>query len=91
MFKNFKHIIEVDKDLFFDCSDPFSWVPNQSAKQFFFPYRPTETTCVWRIEEVIWNPWTRDWHKVSLGGEFKAFVATNSDEDAVMVSLRYAG
>jgi hypothetical protein len=93
MFKNFKHVIIVNPDLFLDLSYPFGWVPVQDARQYFYPVRQLTETCVWRFERVSWNQWDSRWHLWHLdeiGGEDKVFVACNSDEDAVMLALKYA-
>lgn len=90
MFKNFKHIIIVDVDKFVDHNEPFTWVPNKDAKQYFWPQRPLGENAVWRFERVINYPSTSNlWEVNSFGGEDKIFVATNSDEDAVMIALKY--
>jgi hypothetical protein len=34
--------------------------------------------------------WDHHWHIDEFGGEDKVFVATNSNEDATMLALRYA-
>lgn len=91
MFKNFKHVIIVDSHKFTNPHEPFAWVPCEDAKQYFWPQRPVETTCVWRFERVIWNEWDNRWHINEFGGGDHIFVATNSDADAVMLSLKYAG
>ena len=89
MFKNFEHIIEVSPEKFFCPVEPFAWVPEPMAKQYFWPQRPVETTCVWRYERVMWNQWDRRWHLNELSGEDRVFVATNSDKDAMMIKLKY--
>ena len=92
MFKHFEHIIIVDPDKFFNHHEPFAWVPNKDAKQYFWPQRPLETTCVWRFERVINCPATAwQWEINELGGEDKVFVATNNEQDALMIAMKYAG
>jgi len=89
MFKNFEHIIEVSSNKFLDYYEPFAWVPEPMAKQYFWPQRPLETTCVWRFERVSWNQWDHRWHLDELGGEDRVFVATNNSRDATMIALKY--
>lgn len=92
MFKNFKHVMIVDVDKFTNPREPFAWVPCDDAKQYFWPERPLETTCVWRFERVINYPSTANrWEINEFGGEDHIFVATNSDADALMIALKYAG
>ncbi|MFY8211988.1 MAG: hypothetical protein ACOVLB_04920 [Candidatus Nanopelagicus sp.] len=90
MFKNFKHVIIVNPNLFFDHNEPFGWVPVQDAKQYFYPVRPLDETCVWTFERVSWNKWDDRWHIDEFGGEDKVFVACNGSKDAAMIVLKYS-
>lgn len=89
MFENFKHVIEVDTHRFL-CEDAISWVPHPDVKQYFWPHRPLGENCVWRLERVMRIKWDKRWHLTGIGGEDKVFVATNSDEDAIMITLKWA-
>lgn len=90
MFEKFKHIIVVDVDKFTDPTEPFTWVPCEDAKQYFWPQRELGNNAVWRFERVYWNEWEKDWKVNGLGvGDF-IFVATNNDMDAMMIRLKYA-
>lgn len=88
MFRNFKHVIEVDFDKFI-TDGGMAWVPVEDARQYFWPQRELGKNCVWRIERVFWDQWHKCWHLNDIGGEDRVFVATNSDKDAVMISLKY--
>jgi hypothetical protein len=90
MFKNFTHIIEVNPDKFFNLHEPFGWVPCVEAKQYFWPQRELGDNCVWRMERVMWDKWDSRWRLNELGGGDHVFVATNSDDDAVMIALKYS-
>ena len=90
MFMHFKHIIEVDTNKFVDHHEPFSWVPNKDARQYFWPARPLGENAVWRFERVRRDPWDRRWHIDEFGGEDRIFVATNNDRDAIMIALKYS-
>lgn len=91
MFKNFKHIIIVDIDKFVDHCEPFAWVPNKDAKQYFWPQRPLGENAVWRYERVIKCPATANqWEVNGIGGEDHIFVATNNDKDAIIIALKYS-
>jgi hypothetical protein len=70
--------------------DPFTWAPCEDAQQYFWPARELGNNAVWRFERVGWDKWTNSWHISGMGGEDKVFVATNNDEDAIMISLKYA-
>lgn len=89
MFMKFKHIIVVDAIKFFDHGEPFAYVPNEDASQYFWPQRELGNNAVWRFERVTWNQWEKCWDINGLGDRDKVFVATNSDADAIMISLRY--
>ena len=88
MFMHFKHVIEVDHNKFM-VEDPFTWHPCEDARQYFWPARPLGNNAVWRFERVYWNQWQQEWICDEMGGEDKVFVATNSDEDATMIALKY--
>ena len=90
MFMNFKYIIEVNPDKFFQF-DPFAWVPSENAKQYFWPSRPLGENCVWRYERVTKNQWDGRLHIDELGGADTVFVATNNERDAMMIALKYGG
>jgi hypothetical protein len=91
MFMHFKHIILVNTEKFTNPYEPMDWVPCDDAKQYFWPQRTKEETCVWRFERVTWDKWDHCWHIDNcFGTQDKIFVATNSDEDALMISLKYS-
>lgn len=91
MFGKFKHIIVVDSEKFMSPYEPFAWVPCKDAQQYFWPARPLGENAVWRFERVINCPATAwEWEVNELGGADTVFVATNSDEDALMLSLKYS-
>lgn len=90
MFSKFKYVFIVDIQKFMDPFDPFDWVPNQDAKQYFWPSRELGNNAVWRYERVIWDDSKDCWILNEFGGTDTVFVATNSKEDAVMISLKYS-
>jgi hypothetical protein len=89
MFMHFKHVIIVSPNKFFDLCEPFAYVPNEDARQYFWPARKLGENAVWRFERVMWNQWTKEWDINGLGDRDKVFVATNSDKDAMMIALKY--
>jgi hypothetical protein len=90
MFKNFEHVVIVDLNKFVDHAEPFAWVPCADARQYFWPARPLGENAVWRFERVINCPATSwEWEVNELGGEDKIFVATNNQQDAMMIALKY--
>jgi len=89
MFMHFKHVIIVSPNKFFDLCEPFTYVPNEDARQYFWPARKLGENAVWRFERVMWNQWTKEWDINGMGDRDKVFVATNSDKDAMMIALKY--
>ena len=89
MFKNFRHVIMVDTEKFTDFHEPFWWTPCADAKQYFWPQCALADTAVWRFERVVWDPVQEQWQRYSLGVDH-IFVATNNDDDAVVIALKYA-
>jgi hypothetical protein len=90
MFENFEHVVIVDLNKFVDHAEPFAWVPCADARQYFWPARPLGENAVWRFERVINCPATAwEWEVNELGGEDKIFVATNNEQDAMMIALKY--
>jgi len=89
MFRHFEHVIIVDSDKFM-VEDPFTWVPCEDAKQYFWPARELGNNAVWRFERVRKDRWDNMWHIDEMSGEDKVFVATNNSKDAVMIALKYA-
>jgi hypothetical protein len=92
MFNNFRYIIIVDPNKFFNLEEPFGWIVREDVNQYFWPQRPLSETAVWRFERVMNAPSTAwEWHVNELGGEDQVFVATNNKQDAIMIALKYGG
>jgi hypothetical protein len=88
MFEKFKHVIVVDTHKFMDPYEPMAWVPCNDAKQYFWPERELGNNAVWRFERVI--PYgDNDYYVNGMGDRDLIFVATNSDKDAMMITLKY--
>lgn len=89
MFMHFKYIVEVDWRKFI-TDDGLAWVPVEDARQYFWPARELGNNCVWRIERVFWDQWSKRWTINDIGGEDKVFIATNNEQDALIIALKYA-
>lgn len=91
VFKNFKHIIVVDPNKFFNFAEPFGWVICDNAAQYFWPARPLSTTAIVRSERVISSSAYshQEWYIDAIHGEYRVFVATNITQDAIMITLKY--
>ena len=91
IFGNFEHIVVVDPSKFFDLDEPFGWIVREDARQYFWPVRALGENCVWEFHRVMNCPATAwEWEVNELGGEDKVFVATNNQQDATMIALRWA-
>lgn len=90
VFMNFKHIIEVDADKLLTMWHPFACCTQESFKQYEYPQKPLGKNAVWICWHVRKDPYDGRWHRTSFGGKDRAFVATNSDEDAIMISLKFS-
>lgn len=88
MFKHFKHIVEVDWRKFI-TDDGLAWVPVPEAKKYFWPERKMGHNAIWTIKRVSVGQWG-EWNINDCFGEDRIFVATNSDEDALMIALLYS-
>lgn len=89
MFKNFRHVIEVDPEKFL-VDHAITWVPHPDARQYFWPRRELGNNCVWTTQRVFWDTWTNSWTINELAGEDRVFVATNNSVDAVVISLKWS-
>jgi len=90
MFAKFKHIVVVDYEKFFDMNEPFGWVPHEDVVQYCYPNRELDNCIVWKFERVYWDQGDQRWYISDMGSEDMVFVATNNDQDALMISLRYS-
>ena len=88
-FMNFKHIIEVDPEKLLEMWHPFGYCAQESFKQYEYPQKALGENAVWIMRRVSKDQWDGRWHVNEIGGEDRVFVATNSDEDAVMIALKY--
>lgn len=91
IFRNFKHIVIVDPNKFFNLEHPFGWTVREDTKHYFWPNRALGENCIWEFHRVMCEPSTAwEWEINELGGEDKVFVATNNEQDAVMLALKYS-
>lgn len=84
---NFKYIIEVDWNRFFNHAEPFGWIPNQKAKEFLWPAKPIGECSVWFMERIVRDKWSGKRNVNCLGDEDIVVVATNNEHDAFMIAM----
>jgi predicted ribosome-associated RNA-binding protein Tma20 len=89
MFTNFKYIIPVTSEIF-DYQEPFSWVPCEDFEQYMYPRRDLDNCAVYHFARGSRDQWDGLFHLDDCFGEGdQVFVATNNNEDAMMISLKY--
>ena len=90
MFQNFQHIVPVSTGIF-DLDEPFGWTPCREFQEYLYPARPLGSNAVYYFARGYRDPWDGRFHISDLGAEQdQVFVATNSDQDAVIIALRWA-
>ena len=90
MFVNFRHIVPVSTRVF-DLDEPFGWAPCEEFREFLYPQRPLGSNAVYYFARGYRDAWDGHFHISDLGAEQdQVFVATNSDQDAVIIALRWS-
>lgn len=90
VFRTFQYVIDVDPDKFL-VDHALTCIPHPDARQYFYPAQPLGRNAVWKVMRVIKCPATADeWEINELGGEDRLFVATNNEQDALVISLRWS-
>lgn len=88
-YMNFKHIIPVSSRIF-NHSEPFGWYPCQDFKQYLWPERELGDNTVYSIERGYWNKWDGKFHINELVADLdQIFIATNNEQDAIIITLKY--
>ncbi len=89
MFMHFRYIVPVSIEVF-DQSEPFGWVPCKEFRQYLYPQRQLGDNAVFYFARGFRDQWDGCFHLCDLRHEQdQVFVATNSEEDAIMISLRW--
>jgi len=90
MFMNFKYIIPVSTNIFF-LDDPFGWTPSKEFRQYMYPARDLGDCSVYYFARGYRDQWDGRFHLNDLRcDQDQVFVATNNDNDAVMIALKYS-
>ena len=90
MFMNFQYILPVSTRIF-DFSEPFGWYPNKGFRQYMYPARALGDNTVYYFARGYRDEWDGRFHLNDLRHEQdQVFVATNNEEDAVMLALKYS-
>lgn len=92
LLKSFKHVIEVNPAKFFAFEENGVLVPVEIWNEFSFPHRRLEDSCMFALLNCSWENGDL---KLSVedqrrGKNTHLFVATNSDDDALLLSLLFS-
>jgi hypothetical protein len=89
-YKNFKYILELDYKKVFQQDAPHGWIPVADFKEYMYPNRPMDEMTVVKWFRGEWNEWDNRYWFIELGGGDTVFAATNNEEDAVMIALKFS-
>ena len=89
-FQGFKYIIAVDYAKVNTKFDPlFGCMESDDFLNYLYPQKPLGQNCACGIFRGEWNQWDHRFHLNDFGFD-QMFVATNSEEDAVMIALKWS-
>lgn len=89
MFMNFKYIIPVSTNIF-DLAAPFGWCLSKDFRQYTYPNRELGNNVVYIFARGYRDRWDGRFYFNELSGHDQVFVATNNEQDAVMITLKYS-
>lgn len=89
-FQGFKHIIALDyKKVYTEYQPMFGMYPNAEFLSYMYPNRPLGNNCAYRDFRGTWNQWDKRFHITDFGDTDHTFIATNNEEDAIMLALKW--
>ena len=89
-FQGYKYVIAVDYDKVNSKFDPmFGLVESDEFLAYMYPNRPLGQNCYYGIFRGDWDYWDKQFYINDFGWD-QMFVATNSEEDAIIIRLRWA-
>lgn len=89
-FQGYKYIIAVNYDKVNVRVDPmFGMIESDEFLSYMYPHRPLGQNCFYGNFRGEWDYWDKRFHLNDFGFD-QMFVATNSEEDAVMITLKWA-
>lgn len=91
-FCGFKFVVRVNYDSVY--SGPYDGMFGRSMcqdfKAYLYPTRSFEEgPCIALIDRGLWNKYTGEFEFNGLGGDDEMFVATNNEDDVIMLALRF--
>jgi hypothetical protein len=88
-FYGYKFVFTTDYAKVFTEADIWGLCPNADFLSYMWPKRPLGNHCYYNIFRGEWNQHDHRFHFTEFGTD-ELFVATNSEEDAMMLLLKYA-
>jgi hypothetical protein len=90
MFINFKYILPVSTDIFYD-TELFACLPTDDFCQYMYPARDLSDCAVYYFARGYRDQWDGKFHLNDLRhDQDQLFVATNNEVDAMMITLKYS-
>ena len=88
-FKGFKYVIALDYQKVCTRFDPpHGYLESRDFLSYLYPERPLDSSCMFRVFRGEWNKSNGRFYFNDFGVD-QAFIATNSEEDAVMLTLKF--
>lgn len=89
-FQGYKYIIAVDYNKVNVRFNPmFGLIESDEFLSYMYPHRPLGQNCFYGDFRGYWDQWDKRFHMDDTIGNSQMFVATNSEEDAVMIALKW--
>jgi hypothetical protein len=85
MFANFKYVFCVDFDKF--LVQHMMVEPRDDMSEYHYPHRKLGDNMLWTIQRG--EQLQGEFYITDFGREDRVYVATNNDQDAVMIALKY--
>ena len=92
-FQGFKHVIPVSYLRVNTILEPMfgMHVPGPEIKEYTWPNKEVGQHAMLGHFRGFWDKWDGRFHISDIGGDVdQVFVATNNDEDAFMIALRFS-
>ena len=91
VYAKFKYIIEVDPDHFFSHEELGAWIPCADFKQLAYPNKQLGQCAVWGWFRGEWSQqwWNSGFLINDMFGGDHVFVATNEEQDALWIAMKW--
>jgi hypothetical protein len=89
-YTNFKYILELDYKKVYKEDAPHGWIATDEFTEYMYPNRPMGDNTIVKWFRGEWNQWDDRYWFSELGGEDAVFAATNNEQDAIMIALKFS-